>query len=326
MRLGRILAAPTASRHLGGVHYGQWASTALAFGAAGVHDTGVPSGKAILTRIVLGAVLTAGVAGLLFLDWRLVMPLSDKKGFVITGLLILLGTIGFLEIAKLARAAGPGVLTGSGLAGALLVGTMPFWLQFLPSLYLDDLWAVVGLIVAAVFLEQMVRFRIEGAISRIGVTLLAVLYLGTGSAIILTIRLSPELGVPALVLFLAAVKCTDVGAYFTGVLLGRHKLIRWLSPGKTWEGLIGGLAFGAAAAVLVVWLLEIEMGLGAAVVFGAAVGLAGQFADLCESLLKRSAGVKDSSGLLPAFGGVLDVLDSPLLAAPVAYVLLSLMV
>ena len=285
----------------------------------------MPDAKSILTRIVLGAVLIAAVAGLLVLDHRLVIQLGDKQGFVLTGLVIVLGIMGFLELGRLTAAAGTKLLPVSGILGVVVVGTAPFWCQVTPYLFFDDLWALLGFVVALAFLEQMLRHRTDDAARRIGATLLGVLYLGAGSAVILAIRMNAFWGVPVVVVFLAAVKCTDIGAYFTGILLGRHKLIAWLSPGKTWEGLLGGLAFGAGAAVLSAWLLGIDLPPVRAAIFGAAVGAAGQFADLCESLLKRSAAVKDSSALLPAFGGVLDVLDSPLLSAPVAYVLLSVM-
>ena len=149
------------------------------------------------------------------------------------------------------------------------------------------------------------------------------MYLSIGAAMILMIN--QGYGVPIFVLFLVAVKGTDIGAYFTGSFIGKHKLIPWLSPGKTWEGLIGGLAFAAGASILVVHLMGIWLAFWQAAVFGVVVGLAGQFGDLCESLLKRSANLKDSGAAVPEFGGVLDILDSPLLAAPVAYALLVFM-
>ena len=128
-------------------------------------------------------------------------------------------------------------------------------------------------------------------------------------------------------MFLAAVKFADVGAYFTGSAIGRHKLIRWLSPHKSWQGLIGGLAAAAGVSLLIVAALKIDgIHLWQAAVFGVVVGLAGLFGDLCESLLKRSANMKDSGSAVPGFGGVLDILDSPLLAAPIAYLLLAMMV
>ena len=89
---------------------------------------------------------------------------------------------------------------------------------------------VLGLSALAIFVEQMVRHRTEGAFCRVACTMLAVLYLGVGLALVLLIRM--EHGVATLVLFVAAVKFTDIGAYFTGSAIGRHKLIPWLSPGK----------------------------------------------------------------------------------------------
>ena len=122
---------------------------------------------------------------------------------------------------------------------------------------------------------------------------------------------------------LLCVKFTDIGAFFTGKSIGRHKLIGWLSPGKTWEGLAGGLVVAAAVgAICAPWLPELDWIKGA--LFGAILGLVGQGGDLLESLMKRDADVKDSGGSIPGFGGVLDVIDSPLMAAPVAYLLFSL--
>ena len=99
-----------------------------------------------------------------------------------------------------------------------------------------------------------------------------------------------------LVMILLVVKATDIGGFFGGRALGKHKLIFWLSPGKTWEGLI----------------------------FGGVLGGIGQAGDLLESLMKRDAEVKDSGALVPGFGGILDIIDSPLLAAPFAYLMFSL--
>ncbi|HUT01553.1 MAG TPA: phosphatidate cytidylyltransferase [Phycisphaerae bacterium] len=285
--------------------------------------------KTLLTRIVLGAIMIAAVVGVLVLDAYLYMPESDSKGQVVGCVVILLAVLAFRELGKLARAAGAGLLTCSGLLGVIVLGTIPVWGQFFPFLLLDDVWFLLGGLVLLTFLEQMIRHRAERAIERIAATFLAVLYLGVGAAVMLTIRM--EWGLPALALFLAAVKSADIGAYFVGTAIGRHKLIPWLSPGKSWEGLAGGLVVAAGASVLVVWLFglcpELAIGLSPkrAAVFGVGVGLAGQFADLCESLLKRSAQVKDSGAAVPAFGGVLDILDSPLLAAPVAYLLLEIL-
>src|SRR5690606_1999050 len=115
-----------------------------------------------------------------------------------------------------------------------------------------------------------------------------------------------------------------IGAYFGGRRFGKHKLIYWLSPGKTWEGFICGVltagVVGAACAPFIVYNFPWWKG----VIFGILIGGIGQLGDLLESLMKRDADVKDSGSLIPGFGGVLDVIDSPLLAAPFAYLLFSL--
>ena len=136
--------------------------------------------------------------------------------------------------------------------------------------------------------------------------------------------LEEPLGTTAIILdILLMVKFTDIGAYFGGKALGRRKLIPWLSPGKTWEGLACGLL--AAGAVGIAFTPQIsQLTWYKALIFGILIGAVGQLGDLFESMMKRDAEVKDSGRLIPGFGGILDVIDSPLLAAPFAYLLFSL--
>ena len=284
------------------------------------------------TRIVLGSVLTAALCGLLWLDYWLGLGRGPawlggrQAGVLMTALVAVLAVAGFAELARMAAAIGVRLLPISGTVGLLAVCSLPFWSRLSSGGGPADSTTVLVLlagVLAAVFIEQMVRARTEDVLRRVSATLLAVLYLGVGGALILALRVGHGMGL--LAVFLAGVKGMDIGAYFTGKAMGRHKMIPWLSPGKSWEGLAGGTvvaAVGAGAACA-------ACGPGAAglswlqgALFGALVGMAGQVGDLCESLLKRSARVKDSGEVLPEFGGVLDVLDSPLLAAPVAHVLL----
>lgn len=116
---------------------------------------------------------------------------------------------------------------------------------------------------------------------------------------------------------LAVVFAGDTAAFYTGLTLGRHKLYPAVSPGKTWEGTLGGLAVAALIGVLAGnWLLP-EVGLGALAGLALALGVTGVLGDLFESMLKRQAQIKDASRLLPGHGGMLDRLDSILFAAPV---------
>lgn len=129
------------------------------------------------------------------------------------------------------------------------------------------------------------------------------------------------------VLFLlAANKASDMAAYATGKLVGRHKMAPHLSPGKTWEGAVGGLVAGTAAggAVLLLTPLRAEYGavpVATLLLYAACVTMAAQAGDLVESAFKRWAGAKDSGRFLPEFGGMLDMADSFLISAPVAFLL-----
>jgi phosphatidate cytidylyltransferase len=125
------------------------------------------------------------------------------------------------------------------------------------------------------------------------------------------------------------VKLGDTGAYTVGRLCGRHKMAPRLSPGKTLEGAAGAILFSCAGA----WLCFHVLGLTSISpywkstpnipagwwIYGLCLGVAGMFGDLAESLIKRDVGQKDSSTWMPGFGGILDILDSLLLAAPVAW-------
>ena len=125
------------------------------------------------------------------------------------------------------------------------------------------------------------------------------------------------------------VKINDVGAFFTGQAFGKHKLIPWLSPKKTWEGFVGGVLVTIVGAVGVgSWLHRAgvtTLGDGpfaypwALVWLGVLMAILSVAGDLVASMLKRDAAVKDSAQAIPGMGGVLDIFDSPLLAAPAAW-------
>jgi phosphatidate cytidylyltransferase len=266
---------------------------------------------------------------------RLYDPL---RGLPVTIVMAIVSAAAFLELKRLAAKTGARLLPVTGLVATVLLATCTYWLPVL-SRTVHPLFGVgpfemVPLFLGLVFAVQMIRRRTQEALGDLAATTFAVAYIGACGATILWVRFA--FGVPALVLFLVAAKFTDIGAYFVGSAIGRHKLIPWLSPGKSWEGLVGGLFVGALACVALVRLTGWYTGEGAfaagpslslwqAGVFGAVVGLAGQFGDLCESLLKRSAGLKDSGAVVPEFGGVLDIIDSVLLSAPVAVILLAVM-
>jgi phosphatidate cytidylyltransferase len=190
-------------------------------------------------------------------------------------------------------------------------------------------------VVLAAFLLEMATFREPGeAVTRIALTVWVASYVGLLPGFLAQLRWVPggstpgmvDRGTLALALAVFVPKCGDIGAYFTGRFLGRHRLTPVLSPKKTWEGVVGGLAAAVLAAAGIDLLGPaltgepvLAGGLLAVVGFGITVGVAGMLGDLAESLIKRDCRRKDASQSVPGFGGVLDVVDSVVFAAPVAY-------
>jgi len=234
--------------------------------------------------------------------------------------------IASLEFTRLARGQGiAGSVWLNGIAAITAAGTI--WTAgLLPLDLARGAMGFFGTLLIAVLIVSLILFsrgqQVAGVLAAAGAALFATIYLGVLPGFLLAIRHDHSAWVVLGILL--ATKASDIGAYFTGRTLGRHKLIPWLSPGKTWEGLIGGVVAGAlVGAALAAFSRSLGLGEDFSALWGAVCGmtfaLVGQFGDLSESLLKRSAGAKDSGRLLPGMGGMLDVLDSPLFVAPVAY-------
>ncbi len=149
-------------------------------------------------------------------------------------------------------------------------------------------------------------------------TFLGLLYVGVTLSTVVSVRSLPT--GEWLVLFLAVVTwASDSGAYYTGTLWGKHLLIPSISPKKTVEGVFGGLLLAIAAALVAqIWFTS-QLSLLDALLLGILITISGLFGDLFESMLKRRQGVKDSGGILPGHGGMLDRLDSLLFTAPTFY-------
>jgi phosphatidate cytidylyltransferase len=216
-------------------------------------------------------------------------------------------------------------------------------------------WLVVGLVGSAILL--VMRRETAGMIRDIGATWFMMIYLGLLPSFAIQLRCDRDTpgvdGAWLLLIVLLVTKFSDIGGYLTGSLIGRHKLMPSISPGKTIEGTVGGTLasmglamaiayagnggarYGPERSALPALFNEIglafgrEMGPGTmspmlrAAVFGLVVAVVAQFGDLFESALKRDAGVKDSGQVIPRFGGILDLIDSPALTLPVAWLLLT---
>jgi phosphatidate cytidylyltransferase len=185
--------------------------------------------------------------------------------------------------------------------------------------------------VLLVLLVRTVRFRQPGGhLAALGAEVLTIAYAGLLLAVTAQLRwLGPSgNGYLALGSLIAATKMGDVGAYSLGRMFGRRKMSPYVSPGKTWMGAVGAVLGGLIGGVLWLQLAAPWFGLTwqpewwvYASAYGAALGVAGMLSDLCESLLKRDARVKDGAALMPGFGGMLDLLDSILFTGPLAVIL-----
>jgi phosphatidate cytidylyltransferase len=278
-------------------------------------------------RLLLGTLFIAALAVLCWLDYAQVG--GTPPGAWLFPLALLLSVLASGEVVWLLSGANQrpdGELLYAGNFLIVASNAVPmFWPTFAVRFSFDAFgWPVCtfALCTLVAFIVEIWRFEKPGeAIARLAATIFGLAYVG----ILLTFVVQLP-GLLAILSLVIVVKMGDTGAYTVGRLIGRHKMAPNLSPGKTWEGAAGAALFAIigswAAFNLLGMLLDPRRAATEPwrwIVFGLAVGAAGLMGDLAESLLKRDAGRKDSSPWMPGFGGVLDLLDSILFAAPVAY-------
>ena len=242
---------------------------------------------------------------------------------LLAALLASLGAVEFYRMAEL-RGARPAVILGVAWALAFVVSGHSY--EFVA--YQTTLVALGGSALA--LLWHMVRRLVPSpasgdeagtlgdSLADWGNTAAGALYTGWTLSLFLRLRAGED-GLEWVLLAVLATFATDTGAFLTGRAIGRRRIAPRISPGKTWEGAIGGWVAGVAAVVGLAALLDLPASPAEAVVLGALVGVAAQAGDLMESMLKRAAGVKDSGTLIPGHGGVLDRLDSVVFVIVVVY-------
>jgi phosphatidate cytidylyltransferase len=265
-----------------------------------------------VTRVLSGAVLVALAVGVVWLAPAWLLFLVAEA----------IAALAFVEYARLADACGlpiPKVAAGAATILGVVGVTSTRWIGDQVAGTAIALDAV--LMSAFVVLGALTLVGWQGgrdALGRAAAAIFPVLYLGLPIGALVAIR-SRE----ALFLLMLTVMVSDTAQFYTGRAFGRRLLAPAISPKKTVEGAIGGFVFGAAIMTIAGawWLPAIPAALRALIGAGVvALGIAG---DLFESMLKRSAGVKDSSGLIPGHGGVLDRIDALLFAAPVYYLVVK---
>jgi phosphatidate cytidylyltransferase len=270
--------------------------------------------------------------------WTVILAaLLSRNAWISNGVFLLivflLALAGLTEFYGLVEKRGLACFKWCGLAGGalLMVGTFLNLTGHLgtsgsPARVNDFETGFIILFVLGLCVRQLAARNGATGMVAIATTLFGLMYVPWLLNFIQKINFFPGVeGRYFLLYFVLLTKFSDTGAYAVGSLIGRHKMIPRISPGKTWEGFGGAILFSTAASVVFVYFYGDRMaGMNwlHAVVLGVLLSVTAVIGDLIESLFKREAGVKDSGKLFPGIGGILDLLDSLLFNAPIMYLYL----
>jgi phosphatidate cytidylyltransferase len=279
-------------------------------------------------RLLLGTLMTVFFTAVVVFDGWLdgYMPTSvrgDKpvQGTLLCILIALLAIPAQLELSKLAAAKNLKIFISVSITASILFATCWYWQQLITITLETYLIFLSTFVLLALLLYQYVRYGSSAVLANCGANYFSILYLGLLSSFVPAIRI--KFGLWPLLMFVFVVKSADIGAYAIGTLFGKHKFSPKISPSKTWEGMAGAVAMAMIIAILFTVIAAIYdiiiMAWWLAIIFGLCFAFIGQTGDLVESMMKRDAEQKDSANNVPGFGGILDIIDSPLLAAPFAY-------
>ena len=283
--------------------------------------------KIFLRRLTSTVILWAIILGALFSGSKIV---SDGVFFLI---ILFLAVTGLAEFYGLAAKRELACFRGWGIfGGALLItGTFLHLIGYLgihnsPARVNDFETVFLILFVLGLCLCQFFSRSNTAGILAISTTLFGLMYVPWLLNFIQKINFFPNVDGHYYVLYFVLItKFSDTGAYSVGSLIGKHKMIPRISPGKTWEGFGGAILFSTLVSLIFAHFLGHKMhGMNSvhAIVLGVVLSISAVIGDLIESLFKREAGVKDSGKLFPGIGGILDLLDSLLFNAPIMYLYL----
>lgn len=279
--------------------------------------------RRLITTVILWTVILAGL-------FSSNVWISDGLFLLI---IFLLALAGLAEFYELAGKRGLACFKWCGLLGGalLMVGTFLNLTGHLgtsgsPARVNDFETGFLILFVLGLCVRQLASRGSQAGLVAIATTLFGLMYVPWLLNFIQKINFFPDVhGKYFLLYFVLITKFSDTGAYVVGSLIGRHKMIPRISPGKTWEGFAGAVFLSTAASLVFVYFFGDEM-IGMnwfhATALGVLLSVTAVVGDLIESLFKREAGVKDSGKLFPGIGGILDLLDSLLFNAPIMYLYL----
>ena len=274
-------------------------------------------------RLLFGFIMITVVVGVIVIGAKLDGTIDDStnpvipvKGSLFCVIVSLLMVLSHLELKKLASCNNIKIFLPVSIPFSILLAISWYLFQFSDNLSPNLLITIPVAAIIALLMYQAVYFGNKGVLANCGATFFVIFYTGFLSSFFVKTRVEMSLWPVLMLIF--TIKCSDIGAYTVGKLIGKHKLIPKISPAKTWEGMAGAIIFASVTAVIFSIYFNI-MPVIAAIIFGAIMAIVGQAGDLAESMLKRDAQQKDSSATVPGFGGILDIVDSLLIAAPIGY-------
>jgi len=283
-----------------------------------------PSKAKVFARRLISASILYGIllAGLF-------APHETIKLVAFAGVISILGALGLLEFYNLAEKRGQTPFKSFGvISGFFMIlgffSAVALEKDVLHALKVEALY-VAGVIPLLFTFHRVLPGREERKAPIVS-TLLGILYVAILINVLQMIRYFDDNGHWWLLYFIVVSKMSDTGAYCVGSLIGKHKMVPSISPGKTWEGFGGGILFSVGASAAFVQFAPSHFGAmdwGWAIGLGAILGVGSVVGDLIESKMKRAADVKDSGHFLPGIGGTLDLLDSLLFNAPFMYLFLK---
>lgn len=272
------------------------------------------AGRNLPVAIGVGLALLAPiVVGLVWFDW------------VFVAYVTLMLCLAVVEVSRALRLVGMHVETVPIVIGTALCLSGVYWVAANPDLGVSPMTVIVSTLggtVLACIVARLFRSEPLGFVRDVSASSFVIAYIPL-VGLFVALLMAPDDGSARIATLLVCVVLSDTGAYATGVLFGKHKMAPKISPSKTWEGFAGALIWTTIGATLCAhFVLHIAWWVG--IPLGILVAIAATVGDLTESLIKRDVGVKDMSNWLPGHGGIMDRLDSMLMALPVGWFILNL--
>jgi phosphatidate cytidylyltransferase len=252
--------------------------------------------------------VTGLIAGIFFLALLII------GGYWFTALILALAVVGFDEYMRMLnlKLKQSSLLYLLGLIGVIIIAAP--WHQF--GIEQTLAWEKIIWLFMLLFLTTTVITKNKVSLNQAGLIFIGIVYLGLGFHYIMETRLLDSHGLFWTALVLIGIWSADSGAYFGGVLFGKHLLWPAISPKKTYEGAVGGIILAVIATLIFTYAYPDLLSIVDAIILGVVIAIIGQLGDFIQSAYKRYFGIKDTGALLPGHGGVLDRVDSWLIVFP----------